>query len=208
MRRAFLVHEHVFRPLVEPFLEQLLQAALGVDTEQLFLVGVDVRLEEAADNGQGLVVAAVLEDGADQGLVGAAEDGRFLPAVRGVLAPAEQQVAAQVDLPGPRRQAALVDQGGAQPGEFALAQFREAVEEDGADGQVEDRVTEEFEGFVVAAVVEPLKGEAAVHEGELQQLQVAEGVADPLLQLPQSFFVVLHQGRECGSHGVVFPCQK
>ena len=60
----------------------------------------------------------------------------------------------------------------------------------------------------MAAVVEPLKGEAAVHEGELQQLQVAEGVADPLLQLPQSFFVVLHQGRECGSHGVVFPCQK
>src|SRR5665647_3882528 len=87
--RAVLTHQYIFRPLVEFFLQQLLEAALGIGADQLVLVRVDMGLEKAADKGQGLVIAAVEKQGADQGLVGAGKNGGLVAAAGGVLALAQ-----------------------------------------------------------------------------------------------------------------------
>jgi hypothetical protein len=125
--------------------------------------------------------------GSDQGFVGGGQQGWSLRATRVELAAAEEQVAVQPDLACQRRQRAAVDERGAVSGQPAFIGIRQAVIEEAADDQAQDRVAQELEPFVVArdelgilvrvgSVDERLNDGVGVGEDDAESLtQLADG---------------------------------
>ena len=113
-------------------------------------------------------------------------DGRMVRAlVRAIaaVAPAGRLTAA-VDRPGSPTlgQDAGVDDGGADLGQLALGEVREALVGVAGDDQAEDGVAQEFEALVGGRAAFLLAAPAPVGEGVLQEAQVGEGMAKSLGQ--------------------------
>lgn len=73
-------------------------------------------------------------------------------------------------------QGVLLDQIGPHPGQVALGQLRQSLVEQVGDCEVEHRIAQEFESFVV------IGREAAVRQCTLQQPRVGKGMLEARLQ--------------------------
>ena len=121
------------------------------------------------------------------------------------------------------REDAGVHERGAQLRELALVVLRRVLHQEVADGELEDGVAEELELLVVARVAR--RGERAVRERSVEQVVVAEVVAEPLfdrvslvgfvssaaaIQPPPSDLVAAVEDRGLsggdGAGGLVEPC--
>src|SRR5690606_18740535 len=176
VRVALDVHHLVLGQFAAPRLQEFLQAGLGV------LVGVHQgqAVQLVGQPGQhafaGPLHAAVQVDGADQGFQGVGEDGFTAVAAALQLARPQAQVIAQAEAAGQHGQGLALDQARAQARQLAFAGLREALEQRLAGDEVEDGVAEEFQALVVAP------GEAAMGEGQEQQLLVLKGVSELALK--------------------------
>ena len=131
----------------------------------------------------GAAPAAVEEHRADQRLERAGEDRGLLAAARALLAPAEAQVRAEVQLARRGRERRLADERRPHPGQLAFAGRRVLPGEVARRRQAEDRVPEELQALVVLGLPGgPLADRRAVGERGRQQLGPPEPVPDPLLE--------------------------
>jgi hypothetical protein len=106
-------------------------------------------------------------DRADQRLDAVGQDRRLVPAAGGLLAPAQPQVLAELEVTGNPRQRAHVHHSGAQLGEPALGEVRMVAEQRLRDDDAEHGVPEELQPLVRRQPT-VLVRERTVGEGVLQ----------------------------------------
>jgi hypothetical protein len=87
-------------------------------------------------------------DGADQGFDGVGQDRVLLPPAGGPLPAAEQDVVAEPELPGDRRERLLGDGRGPHARKVALGDVRVGAVEVLGDDDAEHRVPEELQALV------------------------------------------------------------
>ena len=139
----------------------------------------DVLFDEGAGGGE----AAVEIEGGDDGFEGVGEEGGLSAAAAVFFAAAEAEERAEVDAGGDFAEVAAADEGGAKPGEFALAGAGEAPEEGFGDSEAEDGVADELELFVIGGGVGEgfgigLVGERAVGQGPVEEIGLLEAMIE------------------------------
>ena len=185
MVRTGGAHQTVGQHLAALPLDQLLKRGLVVPAAALLLFPVQ---NEALDDLPGGADAAVQIDRRQHGLHCVRHDGRPLPAAAGVLALAQLQVGAQLQLLGHLHQAALTHQGRPGTGQVALRQVRMGPVEIVGGDHAQHRVPQELQPLVaLSAGVLVLIGVGAVSQCVLQQGPVLKGIAQLLLQLLHLF---------------------
>ena len=112
------------------------------------------------------IEASIQIDGADNGFERIGEDGRAPPAAAFELAPAQYDLIGQPDLAANLGQLFPLDQGGPEPGQFALARLRETLVQAIGDDKAQQGVAEVLQPFVI------VPASAAVRQGLLQQAAV------------------------------------
>ena len=95
------------------------------------------------------IEAGIQIDGADDGLKRIGEDGRPPPAAAFKFAPAQYDLISQPDLAADLGQLFPLDQGGPEPGQFALARLRETLVQGIGDNKAQQGVAEVFQPFVI-----------------------------------------------------------
>ena len=116
-------------------------------------------------------------DGGQQGFHGVGQDGGAVEAAAFEFAHAQIQRVAHAHAAGDFGKHVLVDQIGAQAGEFAFAIAGEGVEQHFGHAVIEDGVADKLEAFVVLGAV------AAVGERLLEEAGILKAVAEVALQL-------------------------
>ncbi len=109
----------------------------------------DFFFNEAASGGE----AAVEIEGGDDGFERIGEERGLAAASAGFFTAAETDVVAEADSGGDVAEVAGGDYGGAEAGELAFAEVREALEEGFGGEEAEDGVADEFELLVVGGGV-------------------------------------------------------
>lgn len=130
----------------------------------------------------GFVVAAVEEDGAEEGFVGVGEVGGTVAAAGGFFAAGKDEVFAKSEAFGLGGEGAAVDHLGAGFGERAFADAGEAGVEFAGEDEAEDRVAEEFQALVVRNDSGRFMCNGGVGKGEFQQVGLLELVAEAFLE--------------------------
>ena len=104
---------------------------------------------DSADKIAAGIEAGVQIDGADDGFERIGEDGGAPPAAAFELAPAQYDLIGQPDLAADLGQLFPLDQGGPEPGQFALARLRETLVQAIGDNKAQQGVAEVFQPFVI-----------------------------------------------------------
>ncbi|MNN12499.1 hypothetical protein D3C81_1254930 [compost metagenome] len=179
MRLTLDIHHFVARQFAATRLQELLQAGfrilVGIDQGQLVEIGCQPGQHAIARR----LHAGVQVDGADQRFGGVGQDRLAAETAALQLARAQAQVFAQVKASGQYRQGLALDQPRAQARQLAFAGLGEALEQRFTGDEVEDRIAEELEAFVVAP------GKTAVRQGQQHQLLVLEGITELALEAAQ-----------------------
>lgn len=121
---------------------------------------------DGADKIAAGIEAGIQIDGADDGLKRIGKDGGAPPAAAFEFAPAQYDLIGQPDLAADLGQLFPLDQGGPEPGQFALARLRETLVQGIGDNKTQQGVAEVFQPFVI------VPASAAVRQGLLQQATV------------------------------------
>jgi hypothetical protein len=133
-------------------LTDLLEGRLGiVDRLRSRPDGLPGRVKKAAEEGLGLVEAAVEIERSGQGLERAGQDRDLLPSAALFLAVAEKDELVELDRPGELGQGQGARRRRFELRQLALVPFRKGAEEELGGDEADDRIAQEFELFVVLA---------------------------------------------------------
>ena len=132
-----------------PGLQIFLQARFGVFENAAGVGFFQVGAVNSADKIAAGIKAGVQIDGADNGLKRIGEDGGAPPAAAFELARAQYDLIGQPDLAADLGQFFPLDQGGPEPGQFALARLGETLVQGIGDNKTQQGVAEVFQPFVI-----------------------------------------------------------
>src|SRR5205823_3104975 len=138
----------------------------------------DALAEQAIDDARRRVPAAVEEHRADERLEDIRQDARLVAAAALLLALAEQDEAADIELARDRRQPGLADDLQPRDAEVALATARVARHQLVCDGEAEHRVADELEPLVIVERLRLLVAPARVTHRLLEPRAFDERVAE------------------------------
>ena len=127
--------------------------------------------------------AAVQIQGGDDGLKGIGHHAGAGAAAAALLAPAQTQILAQIDLLCKLEQRTLADQAGTDAGQVALRPVGVGVEQIICRDDLQHAVAQKFQPLVVLQRRAALVGVAGVGERRLQQLRILELVTNNCFQL-------------------------
>ncbi len=158
--------------------------------------GLNQRFRQAGGN----LEAAVQIDRPQHRLQGISQEGGFLPATLSFFSPPQQEVGPQIQAPGQGRQLPGIYQGGSPPGHLPFGTFGKPGQEQGADGEGQDRVPQELQPFIAGAAPRVIMGIGTVAQGLVQQPEVPEAVLQPQGQALQFLPPGGGQFRRSGPH--------
>ena len=168
---------------------------MGIERGSAVAEALDLGLEEAKGEGAGDGEAMGAVDGAEHGLEGAREIAVAIAATGGFLAPAKDQVVAEVEAASGRGKGAAADDLGSHAGELTLGGLGIGAEEGVRDDHAEDGIAEEFEAFVGDGLGGALVGVGGVGERFTEKI-IGKGLdAKPLRQVAASWGRLDHGGR-------------
>ena len=161
-----------------PRLKVFLQFGLGILVRDLRVLRIERSREPPRHRGERGRNTGIKTDGRDECLQGIGEYGVAITPAGSSLAAAEPQFRAHAEFSGEPREGFLPHEARAQTAQLALAQSGVSAEEFVCDAEIQQRITEELETFVVGLA------ETGVCEGEDEEFPPRKAVTDARLYAP------------------------